>query len=83
MIITDKLISYYWGLEGRPYNTKTRCPIGIYVSPRTKQPGAVNSSPGPYFQLATATGFDPDIGNFNIDKTYIVNKVRVYFQVTS
>ena len=69
ILITDKLITYFWGLEGRAQNTSYRCPIGIYVTPR---------STSPYFSVTNNMA-----SNANIDSEYIVNKLRVYFQVTS
>lgn len=62
-------MTYLWGLQGLSYDTPTKCPLGIYVSPRSQSP---------YFSLTSA-----DVGNANIANTYIVNKVRVYFQISS
>lgn len=66
IIITDKLISYFWGLECRAYNTPYKCPLGIYISPRTPVSSYLSSA-----------------SNNNIDNTFIVNKVRVYFEISS
>lgn len=68
--VSDKLVTYFWGLTGLAYNTLVRCPIGIYVSPRDTTP-----------RFAYST--NPDQFTRNIANTYLVNKVRIYFQVTS
>lgn len=68
--IVDQLITYFWGLQGMPYNSPKRCPVGIYVSSSTPSTPTV----GPYYS-------DASIGN--IDQTYIVNKVRIYFTVST